>query len=104
METETEDLRRGTRTRYEYEWTTNSGVYNKARKQQLANKHGICPYCRYNRGDNCGDKWYGGTETTGIRYPSWKLATKNRKQWMDKPAAYRIEQVGRYIKTFEVKF
>jgi len=87
----------------EWEWTTNKSVYNKIHKE----KHGGCSYCGWNKGCNSRNEWYGGHEmfkgsiaryadgTPGetymnIKYPSWKLATKNKKQWMAKPKRYKI--------------
>jgi hypothetical protein len=72
--------------------TMNSSVYNKARKYYLAVCKGLihCDYCRYHRGENR-SKFYGGFIDEGqdlkdgkIKYPSWKLASKKRKQWMPK--------------------
>lgn len=70
-----------------YDWTTNRAYYNKLRKAHLANCGDIhCSYCGYNRGENSKIKYYS-IDADGIpgRYPSWKLVTKNRKQWMEKP-------------------
>lgn len=77
----------------EYKTTDNRSVYNKTRKSYLE-KQGLirCCWCGYHKGENCNHKWYGYhivsvyyTESKNdIKYPSWKLSTKNRKQWMDK--------------------
>ena len=75
--------------------TSNRSVYNKARKDYLEQKDCIqCSICCYHRGENDTRKyygtvrsWYGGKK---VRYPNWKLATKNRKQWMNKPFSYKI--------------
>lgn len=75
----------------ELKTTTNSQVYKRARKQHLENTGKInCSYCSYHQGENDKSKWYGGWLTSGFRksrgltYPSWKLASKNPKQWMPK--------------------
>ena len=72
-------------------WTTNNSVYNKTRKRFLENKGLIhCAWCGYHRGENR-KKWFGGYLENGdnlkdnnIKYPSWKLSSRNRKQWMPK--------------------
>lgn len=71
------------------EWTNNSAQYNKAIKfVRDVNCEIRCGLCPYNRGCNCNGKWYGEypeeKATRRGRYPSWKLASKNRKQWMKK--------------------
>ena len=76
-----------------YDWTTNRKYYNKLRKLNLANCGDIhCPICRYHLGENSTLSFYNidsnGTRTN--KYPSWKLVTKNRKQWMKKP--YHFEE------------
>lgn len=71
--------------------TTNSTVYNRYRKNYLEKKGEIhCSYCQYHRGENRRN-WYGGfleeeesLRDSNVTYPSWKLASKNRKQWMPK--------------------
>lgn len=83
--------------RKEYENSTNRTVYNRLRKKYLAEKAEIrCSYCGWNSNENSSDKWYGTRnswnekEPEYKRYPSWKLATKNRKQWQEKPKSYKI--------------
>jgi len=76
--------------------TTNRGEFNRAYKRYLEHrKNGIhCSYCKYHRNENQDHKWYGGfvdDEDENIRYPSWKLVSKNRKQWMKKDI--RISEV-----------
>ena len=70
--------------------TNNDSVFRRARKRFLeGSPDGICcSYCRYHKGENRHD-WYGGFiseedgwSKTKIRFPSWKLASRNRKQWM----------------------
>lgn len=71
--------------------TTNRGEFNRAYKKYLEGKGKIsCTYCRYHRNENGkGRGCYGGYERTNghieITYPNWKLVSKNRKQWMEKP-------------------
>lgn len=76
----------------EYEWTTNRKLYNQHRKRRLEHDKIKCARCPYNRVENWKGKHYGGTVLEGdesdITYPSWKLSTKNRKQWERK--TYKI--------------
>ena len=70
----------------DYEWTINRPYYNKLRKRQLEHVGDIgCSFCGYNRGENSKIKRYGINVDGDNRYPSWKLVTNNRKQWMEKP-------------------
>jgi len=70
--------------------TTNRDEFNRAYKYHLANKGKIgCAYCRYHKGENDGKdsyyidySWLNGKLFNSR--PNWKLATKNRKQWMNK--------------------
>lgn len=85
------------RNRKEYENGINRSTYNKLRKKNLAEQCDIrCSYCGWNSGENSSDKWYGSrahkSPKKEIRFPSWKLATKNRKQWQEKPKSYRLEE------------
>jgi hypothetical protein len=68
----------------EYKTTTNRSVYNKLRKRYLEGRYINCSYCKYHKGENITHNFYGGFVGGKIKYPSWKLVTKNRKQWMDK--------------------
>lgn len=94
--------------------TANSSVYNKARKIYLEQSGKIkCSICGYHRGENDKRKYFGTVKfwkkdnpNVKVRFPSWKLATKNRKQWMGKPITYQIipknsEFWGDYV---DVKF
>lgn len=63
-----------------YKTTTNRSVYNKIRKDYEA----YCPRCRWHRGCNNKLNLYGGIEEKRVRYPNWKLVSKNKKQWMPK--------------------
>lgn len=85
--------------------TSNSSVYNKARKIYLEQKGEIsCSYCPYHRVENYRGKFYGGPKGK-VTMPSWKLSTKNRKQWMDKNIKIE-EKVYRWSKRtyFEVSW
>lgn len=72
--------------------TTSRSEYNKVYKRYLENSGKIhCSFCSYHRGENDTRKWYGSTrfwsedgEKSRVKYPSWKLVSKNRKQWMKK--------------------
>lgn len=69
------------KTNNEYKFTTNRSVYNRARKAILdSNGEIYCSRCPYHRCENDDRKHY----SPDGRKPSWKLATKNRKQWMPK--------------------
>lgn len=64
--------------------TTNRGEFNRAYKRHLESTGKIhCAYCRYHKGENKTTKYYGGYEDD-IKYPNWKLVSKNKKQWMKK--------------------
>jgi len=72
--------------------TMSRKVYNIARKFWLEHDGQIyCSYCKYHRGENCTKKYYGGDTHFGVRYPSWKLASKNKKQWMKKDISIEVE-------------
>lgn len=79
------------RRKTEMERTANSTVYRRYRKEYLEMKGKIyCSRCKYHRGENK-KIHYGGFIEEGqelkdadINYPSWKLASKNPKQWMPK--------------------
>ena len=75
----------------ELNWTNNCSVYNKIRKHYLGDCGDIrCSFCSYHTNENFTNKWYGGYDGERLRYPSWKLSTKNRKQWMKKPKNYKV--------------
>ena len=76
--------------------TSNSNVYNKARKRYLEHSGKLrCSICGYHRGENDTTKYYGTTcSWTGgkkVRYPSWKLKSKNEKQWNKQKTKLRIK-------------
>ena len=84
------------------ERTANRKVFNYAYKEHLERKGKIrCAWCRYNKGENSTQDWYGGhwndeINDYKIKYPSWKLSTKNRKQWMKKPIKINEKTYVRY--------
>ena len=67
--------------------TANRSEFNRTYKMYLESKCKIhCSYCGYHRGENETNKYYGGyVKNNNIKYPSWKLVSKQRKQWMKKP-------------------
>lgn len=82
--------------------TTNRSVFNRAYKLHLEKEWEIhCAYCPYHSGENFHPKkCYGGYDDS-ITYPSWKLATKNRKQWMEKRNIRYTSKISKYTgKTF----
>jgi len=85
------------RPKEEYKTTDNRTVYNRLRKEILEREGNIhCSYCGYHSNENRTSKWYGGSVHVGyknypntceywvIRYPNWKLVSKQKKQWMVK--------------------
>lgn len=69
-----------------YDTTASRYVYNRSRKEFLEKNGEIyCSRCPYHRVENITKKRYYGNSREGIRHPSWKLVSKNRKQWMKKP-------------------
>lgn len=91
------------KTKKQLDTTTNRTVYTRTRKHYLENKREIyCSLCPYHRIENMGrKKCYGGFDDD-IRYPSWKLSTKNRKQWMKKNIRKTTEAVlySKYYKIY----
>jgi len=69
--------------------TTNRYVYNRNHKRYLECRGELnCSYCFYHSGENYDKKWYGdriSNKKEDIRYPNWKLVSKNKKQWQKKP-------------------
>jgi hypothetical protein len=83
--------------------TTNRGEFNRAYKFYLEHKGKIhCCVCRYNRCENDKRKWYGSNRKDIIKYPNWKLVSKNPKQWMEKPITLveKSHGYGRWKKTY----
>jgi len=68
--------------------TTSRSDYNRAYKARLESTREIyCSRCRYHKGENETRGFYRKDEVEelfGDKYPSWKLASKNPKQWMRK--------------------
>lgn len=79
--------------------TSIRGVYNKTRKIYLERKGKIyCAKCPYHKHENADNKFYGTRmiwnwnipnvgdvpKIRSVRYPNWKLVSKNKKQWMKK--------------------
>ena len=80
--------------------TNNLGEFNRAYKKQLANEAKIhCSFCKYNEGENFSGNSYGGYDCN-IKYPNWKLVSKNRKQWMNKKISIE-ETNGRKYKSIK---
>lgn len=75
--------------------TTNRGEFNRAYKASLQKKSKIhCSYCGYHSNENYEGKHYGGIVMNDLIMPSWKLVSKNRKQWMNKPIKKNIRRYG----------
>jgi hypothetical protein len=74
--------------RKEYKETTSRYVYNRRRKYVLeADRKIHCACCKYHDNENYSGKHYFIDTEVGeedSRYPSWKLVSKNKKQWMSK--------------------
>ncbi len=76
--------------------TINSYVFNKLYKKNLEHiKEISCSHCCYHCGENNDTKWYGETYEGDIRYPNWKLTSKNKKQWMLKKL--KLKFIRRYF-------
>jgi hypothetical protein len=102
-------------SRTEYNETTNSSVFKKTRKKKLASSGEIrCSRCPYNRGENEENKFYGkigAWKNNGqdkYRNPSWKLTSKNPKQWMCKNIKVKVDKSIRWdgieFEWIEIKF
>jgi hypothetical protein len=68
--------------------TTNCrSEFNRAYKHYLEKKGLIqCSYCGYHKHENSkyNDSYGGWVDDKKFRYPSWKLVSKNKWQWMSK--------------------
>lgn len=84
--------------------SANRGEFNRAYKAHLEKTGKIsCSYCGYHKNENSNKKWYGGFvyddmevccgKRKNIKYPNWKLVSKNSKQWMLKPIKIKIETI-----------
>jgi hypothetical protein len=48
---------------------------------------------------------YGSIGSERMRYPNWKLVSKQPKQWMEKPIKKRVKYYGGYQRTYvEITF
>jgi len=85
--------------------TTNRGEFNRAYKFYLEQKGRIrCSYCKYHRSENSTNNLYWGNEKH-IKYPNWKLVSKQPKQWMKKPMRKVIKYSCGYQRTHvEIEF
>jgi hypothetical protein len=86
--------------------TTSRHEFNRAYKMHLEHSGEIyCSRCPYHGKENQDHKSYGGFEGENINVPSWKLVSKNGKQWMRKPIKY-VKSTGWYNnRTYvEIKF
>lgn len=94
--------------------TSNRSVYKKARKIYLEQKGLIkCSICAPHRDENDDRKCYGTLRSWAagkkVRYPSWKLVSKNSKQYQVKPKSYKVIVKNDYNCNFnynyiEIKF
>lgn len=87
--------------------TTNRGEFNRAYKAHLERKNKIrCSYCKYHRNENRTTNLYWGDDSH-LKYPNWKLVSKNEKQWMEKPMMIKMNRRVRFdaiIETYEFIF
>ena len=101
----------------EFKTTTNRSVYNKCYKKYLDGSLGEikCSCCPYHDGENEDKKWYHLSLSEEDKYeharyasnynydkerrPNWKLACKNRKQWMNKDL-----KLKRFTYSYEIIF
>lgn len=91
--------------------TDSRSEFNRAYKRYLEHSGKIrCDRCTYHHGENSTDKPYGTkrfSRDDDMRYPSWKLVSKNKKQWMKKPIKIIKEHVNRchgYYDWYVIKF
>lgn len=81
--------------------TASSSVYNKAYKEYLQHTGKLrCSWCGYHSGENFTGKYYYYKNDDDATYPSWKLSTKNKKQWMskkEKPKRHFLRLYGNRI-------
>ncbi len=86
----------------EYKETTNTHVYKRI---HISNVTGCCLNCAkrgrrqyyYERYDNTDNK-------LDAKIPSWKLVSKNRKQWMNKPIKFKPLKKGFQISSYYTKY
>lgn len=95
------------RSRNTLKYTSNSNIYTSYYKKVFIS----CPICRPNKGCNRNYKTYFGyfypnnPNKNTLRYPSWKLLGKTKKQWSrEKLNIIEEEYIGRFIiKTILIK-
>jgi len=81
--------------------STNRGEFNRAYKHYLEKKGKIhCSYCGYHKNENRTSKCYGGFAGERVTHPNWKLVSKNRKQWMEKPTVINYDYGWRNNRTY----
>ena len=96
--------------------TTNRGEFNRAYKIYLESVGKIhCSRCKFHENENFTNNHYGGYlnnsyiknklswRINDIKYPNWKLVSKNRKQWQKKPIKI-IENNYFNRKYFDIEF
>lgn len=81
----------------EYKTTSNRYVYNRLRKKKLAD----CSYCKWHPtfwkfSEN--DHWK--SYSPDGRKPNWKLVSKNKKQWMKKPALKKSKEIKSSLRIY----
>lgn len=75
----------------EYRITTNSSVFRKLHKHH----HASCSYCKWHGSCSENDSWdWYYISTKKAKFPSWKLVSKNKKQWMNKPLKFKKLRKG----------
>lgn len=89
--------------------TISRSDYNRAYKRYLKHTGKIkCSYCKYHDGENSSHNFYGGwfdddeivnngnniikVGKNKVKFPNWKLITKNRKQWMEGDKVYKFKR------------
>ncbi len=60
--------------------TDNRNIYNKLHKIDVCK----CSHCPYHEHENLDHKIYGGRSDKDLKYPNWKLISKNSKQYQKK--------------------
>jgi hypothetical protein len=81
------------RERNLYHETTDSRTY---RILHITSETGCCLKCAKRRTRNSygSYSWYRGQQA---KMPSWKLVSKNKKQWMKKPLKFKHKRVRAYV-------
>ena len=92
--------------------TDSRSEFNRAYKRYLEHTGKIrCDRCGYHRGENRTTDYYGtrrfSFKDDDIKYPNWKLVSKNKKQWMKKPMKIvkkHHHRFDKYLEWYEIKF